>query len=65
MEKDIAVIYVRESSAKVLLWEFYSVQPHIYVSLTCLSLFLCGPKGYMHLNVQCSTVYNSQDVEAT
>ena len=23
------------------------------------------PKGYMHLNVHCSTVYNSQDMEAT
>ena len=23
------------------------------------------PKGYMHPNVHCSTVYNSQDMEAT
>ena len=23
------------------------------------------PKGYMHLNVHCSIVYNSQDMEAT
>ena len=22
------------------------------------------PKGYMHLNIQCSTVYKSQDMEA-
>ena len=24
-----------------------------------------NPKGYMHPNVHCSTVYNSQDMEAT
>ena len=24
-----------------------------------------GPKGYMHANVHCSTVYNSQDMEPT
>jgi len=24
-----------------------------------------GPKRYMHPNVPCSTVYNSQDMEAT
>ena len=24
-----------------------------------------GPKGYMHPNVHCSTVYNSQDMEQT
>ena len=24
-----------------------------------------GLKGYMHLSVHCSTVYNSQDMEAT
>ena len=24
-----------------------------------------GPKGHMHHNIHCSTVYNSQDMEAT
>ena len=24
-----------------------------------------GPKAYMHPNIHCSTVYNSQDTEAT
>ena len=24
-----------------------------------------NPKGYIHLNVHCSTIYNNQDMEAT
>ena len=27
--------------------------------------FIHDPEGYMYLNIHCSTVYNSQDMEAT
>ena len=39
---------------------------HLGLTLSKVTVFtIHGPKGYMHLSVHCSTIYNSRDMGAT
>ena len=58
-QKSIAVVYVKECSANVFLWKFYSIQSYTYVFDPFELVFVYGVKEYsnfilLHVAVQFS-----------